>query len=790
MPEGEEASSKPRPLGWGGGGGTGSGACSGAVSVGSLPIHKHRDRILEHINNNFITCIQGETGCGKSTQVPKFLLDQDALAQKTLQALKAGKKQCCPSGAPLPLPPLENYRPLRCIVTQPRRLACISLAQRVARELGEETGGVGYLNEVTHVVLDEVHERDVDADLLSLVLKLQLRSRIGKLKIVVMSATMEGNLFFNYFSDIHLRNVPGEDKPSLLPAADEHAEEKRSREQGRLKDTDAVYPDKIFVGARRFPVHIVYLEDLLRGENEVTGLRAVSSEQLSGEALLIEGKEEDEGSAICTSATNGSAEPLGRMESTSSPGVCTEVDLKNNGPTQAKLEMDILGALLKRRSLSLQKIFNSFTRTALYEKNKEIDDLDPTKKEGRKKGEKIVLVEYSETGLQPDIQKGLERVCVDLVSSLAHGGETVLVFLPGIAEISVLYEALASLERPSAAALQNHPAAEGVSLGNTVSAEEKGGAAHVSLCPTNPAFKLFVLHSTIGREEQTEVFSPPPPHTCHVVLASNIAESSLTLPNCRVVLDFCLRRQMICDPNCLRVFDLPEMQTAPLDKLYITVAHLTKRLNAIAQAANPMSPTGSQRNTATPQRTDRHNTIQECMRTGSLTPSQLLLLTVQPPPMSALAAAQAGLREQGALDSNGEITRLGYLMMQLPIDVRLCKLVFLGIVFGCPLDAVVMASCLSSTDLFAFPALMLLQRHSKASAGLEAALQLQQQLKTRALFDGGQFSEPLMLRVAWAARQASGSESLASLRTQYEGEKDGVFLFPREEHSRREGEGG
>lgn len=43
--------------------------------------------------------------------------------------------------------------------------------------------------------------------------------------------------------------------------------------------------------------------------------------------------------------------------------------------------------------------------------------------------------------------------------------------------------------------------------------------------------------------------------------------------------------------KCLRVFDLPEMQTAPLDKLYITVAHLTKRLNAIAKAAHALSPT-------------------------------------------------------------------------------------------------------------------------------------------------------------------------------------------------------
>lgn len=41
----------------------------------------------------------------------------------------------------------------------------------------------------------------------------------------------------------------------------------------------------------------------------------------------------------------------------------------------------------------------------------------------------------------------------------------------------------------------------------------------------------------------------------------------------------------------------------------------------------------------------------------------------------AFLALQAGLKEQGALDANGEITRLGYLMMQLPIDIRLCKCV-------------------------------------------------------------------------------------------------------------------
>lgn len=137
---------------------------------------------------------------------------------------------------------------------------------------------------------------------------------------------------------------------------------------------------------------------------------------------------------------------------------------------------------------------------------------------------------------------GLEGVCVDLVSSLAHGGETILIFLPGIAEISTLFEALATLERPKVA----QSTSGGGSTAAVTQAEDEGGTGTPN--PTSPAFKLFVLHSTIGREEQTEVFSAPPANTCHVVLASNIAESSLTLPNCRIVIDFCLRRQLIYDP--------------------------------------------------------------------------------------------------------------------------------------------------------------------------------------------------------------------------------------------------
>eukprot|EP00400_MALV-I_sp_L67-5_P000506 gene506-599_t len=133
-----------------------------------LPIDHHKEKIIGHIVKHRITCIQGETGCGKSTRVPVMLYED----WKDRGGEKSGEK-------------------LKILVTQPRRLACISLANRVASCCNEKIGKtIGYqisgdnvvkrdtrivfmttgyllqvvvndpgrLKEFTHVVLDEVHE--------------------------------------------------------------------------------------------------------------------------------------------------------------------------------------------------------------------------------------------------------------------------------------------------------------------------------------------------------------------------------------------------------------------------------------------------------------------------------------------------------------------------------------------------------------------------------------------------------------------------------------------------------
>ncbi|KAK6060574.1 r3H domain protein [Cooperia oncophora] len=169
-----------------------------------LPAYRQRDDVLRAINDHKVVLITGGTGCGKTTQVPQFLLEHAS----------------------------ENNQPLRIVCTQPRRLPAIAVANRVARERGESLGStVGYhirleqrtspqtvltyctsgvllrmltqddaARDISHIILDEIHEREQNTDYLLIALKQALKKR-NDLKVILMSATMEGNLklFTKYF---------------------------------------------------------------------------------------------------------------------------------------------------------------------------------------------------------------------------------------------------------------------------------------------------------------------------------------------------------------------------------------------------------------------------------------------------------------------------------------------------------------------------------------------------------------------------------------------------------------
>ncbi|CAL1165141.1 unnamed protein product [Cladocopium goreaui] len=123
--------------------------------------------------------------------------------------------------------------------------------------------------------------------------------------------------------------------------------------------------------------------------------------------------------------------------------------------------------------------------------------------------------------VEPQISEGLMEVTCNLVQQLAQPACTVIVFLPGIADITQLFESLAPLDDT-----------------RDIS---RSGITKRADCPR---LRIFALHSMIPRQEQEEVFNEVPKDCSHIVLASNIAESSLTLPNVCAVVDLALRRSV------------------------------------------------------------------------------------------------------------------------------------------------------------------------------------------------------------------------------------------------------
>lgn len=174
-----------------------------------LPVAKYRDEIIAAVAVEQVVLVAGDTGCGKSTQIPQYL------RQAGYEAI------CC---------------------TQPRRIACISLSKRVAHEMLCEYGSeVGYqirfersknkhtkiifmteglllrqlsteaaLTQFDVIVLDEVHERHLHGDFLLGITKCLIKAR-PELKLVLMSATINVQLFADYFIDekVHVIEVPG-----------------------------------------------------------------------------------------------------------------------------------------------------------------------------------------------------------------------------------------------------------------------------------------------------------------------------------------------------------------------------------------------------------------------------------------------------------------------------------------------------------------------------------------------------------------------------------------------------
>jgi HrpA-like RNA helicase len=177
-----------------------------------LPIAAARIDILRHLSRNRVLVLCGTTGCGKSTQVPQYLFED---------AVEAGTGPSC-----------------GIVMTQPRRISAMSIAERIAAERGEplgETVGFGvrldstygrHINVCTtgillqtmkhfpdlrgldYLIIDEVHDRSTECDMILALAKEALVSN-PRLKVVVMSATLAADSFSAYFDNAPVIHVDG-----------------------------------------------------------------------------------------------------------------------------------------------------------------------------------------------------------------------------------------------------------------------------------------------------------------------------------------------------------------------------------------------------------------------------------------------------------------------------------------------------------------------------------------------------------------------------------------------------
>ena len=558
-----------------------------------LPMNQYRGEVLDLVNNNQYSIIVGTTGSGKTTQVPQILFE-DAIAK--------GEGSAC-----------------NIICTQPRRIAATSVAQRVAEERNEELretvgyhirfdsqvpvnrGSITYcttgilatqlqyhadaiMDAVSHIVIDEVHERGITEDFLLIVLKKIIHKRIALgrpcPKIVLMSATMNTELFASYFST----NVGGDgakDCPSLT------------------------------VPGRTFPVKELYLDSIL--EN----LRLTHHASLS---LLHE-----------DFPTYGYLQANARFcQEQSATGLA---NTGGDGPQSDEFVID----WKQERKISAE-------------------------------GE-IIMMNNRDDALVPI---GLVGLTVAHIAKTSEEG-ALLVFLPGLDDLIKVENLL------------------------------RGGRFGIDFCDESK-FRIYKLHSSL-KTGQTEVFDTVPEGCRKIILATNIAETSITIPDVRYVVDTGKVKSNQYDSS---------RRITHFACTWISKSNSKQRAGRAGRVQNgnyyalfPRARYNWMRAVASSEllRMDLQETCLQIKRQAFKSPiREFLAEAIEPPPPNAVDIAVMKLQDLEALTPDENLTSLGRLLGLLPVHPALGKVIVLGIIFRCLDPMLTLGAALQEGSLFVAPA--------------------------------------------------------------------------------------
>ncbi|KFP26249.1 Putative ATP-dependent RNA helicase DHX57, partial [Colius striatus] len=556
-----------------------------------LPAWQERETILDLLKSHQVLVVSGMTGCGKTTQIPQFILDA------SLQ------------GSP--------SRVANIICTQPRRISAISVAERVAKERAERIGlTVGYqirlesvkssatrllycttgvllrrlegdltLQGITHVIVDEVHERTEESDFLLLVLK-DIMVQRPDLRIILMSATLNAELFSQYFHSCPVINIPG----------------------------------------RTFPVDQFFLEDVI---------------------------------------------------------AMTRYVLEDSSPYRRKAKQENKQNGRHKRT-AFEEVEEDLRRAGLLESSDTVvRDSDPDQKLTLKQ----LLTRYkgvNKTVLKTMAAMDLDKVNLELIEALlewivagshSYPPGAVLVFLPGLAEIKMLYEQLQTN------ALFNN--------------------RHSKRCVVYP------LHSSLSSEEQQYVFLRPPAGVIKIVISTNIAETSVTIDDVVYVIDSGKMKEKRYDPS-------KGMES--LEDTFVSQANALQRKGRAGRVASGVCfhlfSSHHYNHQLIKQQLPEIQRVpleQLCLRIKILemfsaqSLHSVLSRLIEPPRTESLQASKLRLQDLGALTPDEKLTPLGYHLASLPVDVRIGKLMLFGTIFRCLDPALTIAASLAFKSPFVSP---------------------------------------------------------------------------------------
>ncbi|KAG4378233.1 hypothetical protein AAZX31_17G001000 [Glycine max] len=553
----------------------------------TLPIAALKGDILKLMEEHDFLVVCGETGSGKTTQVPQFILDD---------MIESGHGGYC-----------------NIICTQPRRIAAVSVAERVADERCEPSPGsdgslIGYqvrldsarnektrllfcttgillrklmgdqsLSGITHIIVDEVHERSLLGDFLLIVLKnlieKQSTNSSGKLKIILMSATVDSSLFSRYFNNCPVVTAEG----------------------------------------RTHPVTTYFLEDIY---DQIEYRLASDS-------------------------------PASLTDGTFPKGQILQRDVVTNSRGKKNLVLSAWGD----ESLLSEEHFNPYFVPSYYQLCSE-----QTQQNMKRLNEDVIDYDLLE-----DLICFIDETCDE---------GAILVFLPGMSEINYLHDKL-------------------------VASSQFGGPSSEWVIP---------LHSAVASSEQKRVFLRPPGNIRKVVIATNIAETSITIDDVIYVID--------CGKHKENRYN-PQKKLSSMVEDWISRANATQRRGRAGRVKPGICFSLYTRHRfeklmrpyQVPEML-RMPLVELCLQIKLLSLGYIkpfLSEALEPPKVEAMDSAISLLYEVGALEGDEELTPLGHHLAKLPVDVLIGKMMLYGAMFGCLSPILSVAAFLSYKSPFVYP---------------------------------------------------------------------------------------